>query len=340
LTLQQVAPAETSEAFVVIPCLNERAHITPLIATLLDDPDWLDPLVIVVDGGSTDGTCEVVRRIARANSHVRLVHNPRRIQSAGLNLAAERFGAGRRCLVRVDAHAEYPRGYVSSLVREARAVGAASVVVSMRSAGRGCFQRAAAMAQNSFLGAGGAAHRTGGPAGFVDHGHHALFDLAEFVLAGGYDASFTHNEDAELDVRLRRNGCRIWLTRAVEVVYFPRSSPLALLRQYLHYGWGRARTFRRHNEPLRLRQLAPLAVAPALLASLAAPIWPPAAAPALIWTLACCGLGAMLAVSRASLCALMSGPAAMLMHAGWSLGFWAQLIAGGNAVPPKPELVR
>ena len=338
MTTEAVGEAWTAVA--VVPALNERAHICGLIETLLDDPAWPDPLIVVVDGGSTDGTYEAVQRFAAEDPRVKLVRNPRRVQSAGLNLAAELYGAGRRCLVRVDAHARYSRGYVSALLAEASSVGAASVVVSMRSAGRSCFQRAVALAQNSLLGTGGAAHRVRSRPGFVDHGHHALFDMAAFLASGGYDASFTHNEDAELDVRLRRNGGRIWLTRTVEVTYFPRATPAALFRQYFNYGWGRARTFRRHRQPLRLRQLAPLAVAPALAALLAAPLLPMAAAPALLWAATCCLYGLALALARLEVCAVMSGPAAMIMHAGWSCGFWAQLAAGGARARPKPELAR
>jgi succinoglycan biosynthesis protein ExoA len=327
-----------SKALAVIPCLNERDEIGPLIQRLLEDPDWADPLVVVADGGSTDDTREQAAQIAAGDPRVRLVHNERRVQSSAVNLAAALHGQGRRWLVRVDAHAQYPRGYVSNLIKEAERTGASSVVVSMHTHGRHCFQRAAAHAQNSWLGTGGAAHRMGGKEGFVDHGHHALFDLAAFQAAGGYDESFTHNEDAELDVRLRKAGGRIWLTRAVEIVYLPRSSPWPLLRQYFSYGWGRARTLRRHRERPRLRQMAPLLVAPALAALALAPAWPAAAAPAGAWAAACCLYGVALSARRRSRCALLSGPAAMIMHAGWSAGFWAQLLVGrrGSPVAPRP----
>jgi hypothetical protein len=38
----------------------------------------------------------------------------------------------------------------------------------------------------------------------------------------------------------------------------------------------------------------------------------------------------------------MSGPAAMIMHVAWSLGFWRQIAAwvasGGRPPPPEPRL--
>ena len=45
---------------VVVPVLNEQAHIGSLLKQILDLEDQPDEL-IVVDGGSTDGTCEIVQ---------------------------------------------------------------------------------------------------------------------------------------------------------------------------------------------------------------------------------------------------------------------------------------
>ncbi|MGH6971042.1 MAG: glycosyltransferase, partial [Caulobacteraceae bacterium] len=135
------AQAPREGALAVVPCLNERDSIAGVIAAILDDPDWPDPLVVVADGGSTDGSLELAGGIAAADPRVRLVRNPARLQSAGVNAAAERFGGGRRWMVRVDAHSLYPRGYVSALVAEAESVAtAASVVVSIETKGQGAFQ--------------------------------------------------------------------------------------------------------------------------------------------------------------------------------------------------------
>ena len=59
---------------------------------------------------------------------------------------------------------------------------------------------------------------------WTDHGHHALMRVAAFRAVGGYDESFSHNEDAELDYRLRAAGYRIWMTDKTFMVYYPRAS--------------------------------------------------------------------------------------------------------------------
>ena len=320
--------AASEHVLAVVPCLNERAHIAKLLGDLLADSAEMDLMIVVADGGSTDGTQQIVERIAAAEPRVRLIHNAERIQSAGVNHAVREFGGGRHWLARLDAHAAYPKGFISTLICEARRTGASSVVVAMRSEGENCFQRAAAVAQNSVLGTGGAAHRRPGDEGFVDHGHHALFDLKQFEGVGGYDGTLSHNEDAEFDIRLKHAGGRIWLTRAIEVTYFPRSHPGALYRQYVNYGRGRARTLLNHRMRPKVRQFLPACVLPTVLAAAIAPWIPLALAPAVLWSASCLLSGVALGLQQKRRCAFASGVAAMIIHLGWSVGFWRELVFG------------
>ncbi|MDB5418773.1 MAG: succinoglycan biosynthesis protein, partial [Phenylobacterium sp.] len=98
-------------ALIVIPCLNEAGLIAQVIARILEDGGLVDPLVLVADGGSADGCREIVEAIAARDPRVQLLPNPGRLQSAGVNLAA-RMAEDRPWLVRIDAHADYPKTYV------------------------------------------------------------------------------------------------------------------------------------------------------------------------------------------------------------------------------------
>ncbi len=320
------APAD-APLLVVIPCLNEAAHLESLITYLLAEAEATPMTIVIADGGSTDGTVEIAKRLAQHHANVQLLHNPKRIQSAAVNLAVATYGEGHRHLLRLDAHAHYPAGYAASLLRESAVSGADSIVVHMHSRGARGFQRAVALAQNSALGNGGSAHRTSANHGqFVEHGHHALMRIAAFCAVGGYDETFTHNEDAELDARLRAAGFRLWLTGATAMEYYPRSSPRALFRQYVGYGRGRVRNLLRHRHWPRLRQALPVAVFPALLLALFAPLNPLAALPLMLWALLCLAYGAWLAYQQREPAGWRSGLAAMVMHGAWSLGFWHGLL--------------
>ncbi len=319
----------TDRTLIVVPCLNEADHLPGLITHLLADAGR-DDLIVIADGGSQDGSQAIAAAFCESDGRVRLEPNPARLQSSGLNLAVLRHGGDRDFLVRIDAHAGYPRDFVRRLIMAANKTGADSVVVPMRTVGRGCFQIAAATAQNSRIGAGGSAHRIGGASGWIDHGHHALMRLEAFRRIGGYDPSFSHNEDAEYDHRLNRVGGRVWFQSDLAIDYFPRSHPAALFRQYVNHGRGRARTALKHRMPLKPRQLAPALVAPAVAAGLAAlgvssashPLVLILAAPALLWAAVCVAGGALAARrSQAPRCGYLAGAAAMVMHFGWSCGF-------------------
>src|SRR5262245_48947790 len=185
-----------------MPALNEAGYVSRAIASVLPRSDEIGCEVLIVDGGSEDGTCGIVQRIAASDPRIRLLRNAQRIQAAGVNLGARHADPRARFLVRADCHAEYPQGFVERCVQTLVSTQVAAVVVPMRTVGSSCLQKAIAAAQNSKLGNGGAAHRLPGRSGFVDHGHHAAFDLRTFLELGGYDETFTHNEDAELDRRM------------------------------------------------------------------------------------------------------------------------------------------
>ena len=307
--------AEAANILAVLPCLNEEPYLEPLVQRLVKNCASLPLQIVIADGGSTDRTPEIAQRLAAQYPNVSYLHNPKRLQSAAVNLAVATHGKDAQILLRLDVHADYPDTYCQTLVAEQQTTGAASVVVSMNTIGKTPFQSAVAAAQNSKLGNGGSAHRNNTTGMWVDHGHHALMRVDAFRAVGGYDESFSHNEDAELDIRLAKAGYKIWLTGKTSLTYYPRSAPLPLFRQYFNFGQGRVRTIIKHRIIPKLRQMVPAAVAPAAVLALLAPFYPLAALPLLAWMGICIGYGATLGQP-------MAGPAAMIMHFGWSLGFW------------------
>lgn len=323
-------PEPRFHPLIVIPCLNEVGHLEAIVREMASSAARVRGRVVVVDGGSTDGSIEMAHRLAEEHDNVSNLENPARLQSAGINAAVRAFGEGYTHVLRVDAHAAYPPGFVDALGQESRAVDAASIVVGMVAEGNALLQRINASTQNSRIGNGGSQHRFKGTGRFVDHGHHALMRMDAFRAVGGYDESFSHNEDAELDYRLAQAGHRIWLTGATHVGYYPRKTLGALARQYVNYGKGRARNLLKHRTLPRLRQAAVIAVGPVFLAAMLAPAHPGLAAPALIWAFATILGGCCLALLQREPLLVLSGPIALVMHLSWSYGFWRQALGGAE----------
>jgi succinoglycan biosynthesis protein ExoA len=319
----------TGGVVVVVPALNEVHGIERVLGELIAGlPEQGPAEVVVADGGSSDGTQALVLRLAEREPRLRLVTNPRRLQGAALNLVARDAATRARWLVRADAHAAYPPRFVADLVATLQRTDADSVVVPMDSRGTTWSGRAIAWVSDTVIGSGGSAHRGGRRAGWIDHGHHAAWKLDSYLAAGGYDESYSHNEDAEFDCRMTRLGGRIWIDPAIRLTYFVRPSLIALWRQYHAYGRGRSRTVRRHPSSMRVRQfMVPAGVSAVWVSALAAPFDP------LLWVipgayasvLASASLG--LALRHRSGCGLLGGPAALVMHFAWASGFIGGLIA-------------
>lgn len=340
----RVAPSsQRRKVAVIIPTLNEADHIGGLLrAFLRQGPSIVE--IIVADGGSSDGTPEIVERMAATEPRIRLIHNPARLQAAGFNLAAAKASLEVDTLIRVDAHSSYPSDFVETLLAEQAGSGAESIVNRLRSVGTGGFQAAVAAASNSIFGTGGAAHRQGAPSCYIDHGHHALFDRATFLSLGGYDEAFAANEDAEYDVRLRIAGGRIWFTNKADIAYFPRRSPRELMRQYFRYGAGRAQTLLRHAEPLRWRQRVPALLLVVLaFALLLSPIIPSLLAVPAAYVASLISATLILMIRERRFCVWGALLALPIMHLAWGAGFVSYRLrhrrtAGRGFSAARPEV--
>ena len=209
-------------------------------------------------------------------------------------------------------------------------VQADSVVVAMETIGFGMFQKATAFAQNSKLGNGGSKHREGANGHWADHGHHALMRIAAFETVGGYDETFSHNEDAEFDYRLKKAGFGIWMTDKTRMIYYPRSTVRTLFRQYLGYGRGRAKNILKHGSMPNLRQMLPLAVVPVFIGAFLAVLNWIAVIPFSLWAVACVGYGFWMAVGQRNPYGPLAALSAMVMHFAWSAGFWMELLSFRN----------
>lgn len=327
------------DTIVAIPALNEAAHIEETIHSLRRDRDGARRFEIwVIDGGSIDGTIEIVEALSQTLRGVKLLHNPDRTQAHAMNkaaLAAMRRG-GVQYLVRADAHAGYPQNWVARLIETAETEGADSVVVPMRTRGGGDMRDASADLFNSWLGNGGSPHRTGKTRGFVDHGHHALFRLDAFFEAGGYDPQFLANEDAELDVRLRQLGRRIFLENRASIDYVPRDRLAGVYRQFYRNGKFRLRTSLKHNRPLSIRQLAPVGLSVTLIASslLGALVRPVFFAPAALYASFVIGAAILVATRETPRRVWLIAVTAATAHVAFGLGALSTVAArlGGGAL--------
>jgi glycosyltransferase involved in cell wall biosynthesis len=246
----------------IIPARDEEPSIAAAINSILDQ-DYEGPLDIVVAvAPSADRTLDIAREIAAATERVTVIENPTGTTPAGLNAAIT--AATGEVIVRCDAHAVIPPGYVATAVEDLGATGAVNVGGIQDAQGIGSMQRAIAAAMTSPFGVGDARFHTGGPAGFVDTVYLGVFKRDALDAVGGFDETLIRNQDYELNYRLRAAGGTIYFDPSLRVTYRPRSTLRGLARQYLEYGRWKRVVMRRHPGSTRWRHL----VAPAFVIGL------------------------------------------------------------------------
>ena len=249
------APSGWPGVSVVVPVLDEEAHLRAAVSTVLGQDYPGDLEVVLALGPSRDRTDEIAAELAAADDRVRLVQNPSGATGTGLNLA---LAASRHeVVVRLDGHALVPADYVRVAVETLRRTGADNVGGLMAAEGVTDFQRAVAAAMTSPFGVGQASFHTGGEEGPALTVYLGAFRREVLDRLGGYDESFLRAQDWELNHRIRSSGGVVWFTPRLTVSYRPRSSVRALARQYRDYGRWRRVVMREHEGTASLRYLAP-----------------------------------------------------------------------------------
>src|SRR6476646_956518 len=104
------AQAEGIRISIVVACRNEIWHIREFLDSILAQNFCaLGWEAIIADGLSNDGTREVLAEYCSKHPQLRVIDNPGRIVSTGLNLAIR--AARGEVIMRMDAHSRYAPDY-------------------------------------------------------------------------------------------------------------------------------------------------------------------------------------------------------------------------------------
>lgn len=324
---------------IVVACRNEKAAVPAFIESLLaQDMSGLTWEAIIADGMSDDGTREFLEETLAGHPRVRMIANPGRIVSTGLN-ASIRVARG-EIVVRMDMHSIYAPDYVRQCVQTLEQTGAENAGGPARVRADGVRARAIAAAYRSRFSTGGARFHDENYEGWVDTVPFGCWRKTTLERLGLFDESLVRNQDDELNLRLVRAGGGIRQNPAIRCWYSPRATLGALFRQYMQYGFWKVAVIRKHRVPGSWRHLVPvafvmanaaLAVAMAIAAAAGARSWFEGAA-ALWLALAGAYLAAILAASfgaarRGGWATLPYLPAAFAtFHISYGLGFAAGLL--------------
>lgn len=254
---------------VIIPMLDEAETIERCIRTFDDQDHPADALdVIVIDGGSTDGSRDIVEAMTVDRPWLRVVDNSARVASAGFNRGIDVAKGDVVCIV--SSHGSVGPDFVSRSVRALEETGAAGVGGKLLHEGRDPVGRAIGLAMTSPFGM-ASPFRYATTRREVDTIGHPVYRRAVLDEVGHFDESLDRNSDYELNQRIRNAGHRLVFDPDIVTTYHPRATLSGLARQFWDYGRWKAQIVRRDPTNLRWRHAVPpalvVAVAVAPLAS-------------------------------------------------------------------------
>lgn len=264
--------ADLSHVVSVIPTLQEESYIERCIRSLMEQtyPSKFQQ-ILVVDGGSTDGTIEIVQRLIDESAElggpeIKLINNPQKFVPHARNLALNSVSEETEFVFEMNAHA-----YVDPLHLEKRIKDLLEIEAEIGEKIAGVGTRVAADerwsgysgiwiegAISSPLGHGGGQfspfegrHQHHVPA-FVIHRKEALLSV------GGWGEKWTTNQDSDLSMRLINAGWQLWRSDVGQLKMAKRDSLTGFTRMMFRYGAWRGKSIWAHPKRANPLEFLPL----------------------------------------------------------------------------------
>lgn len=242
---------------VIIPVYNEEKYL-PKVFDSLRKQDYPQELteIIVVDGCSTDGSANLLKKFQQEFRKLIVLENPKKIVPVSMNLAIRQ--ATGEYLIRWDSHTLYENDYLSKCVSflegkpEVENVGGPMRLVTTNKV-----QEAIKMATTSIFGIGNSSFHFEDYQGFADTVYLGAYRRKIFEKIGLFDEELVRNQDDELNYRLVKSGGKIFISPEIKSYYYPRDSLKKLWKQYYEYGYWKVRVIQKHRIPASIRHLVP-----------------------------------------------------------------------------------
>lgn len=243
---------------VVMPVYNEEKYINNCIDSLLlqDYPkekmEW-----IFVDGMSTDKTKDIIKEyIEQYPKLIKVLDNPKKTVPYAMNIGIKE--AVGKFIVRLDAHADYSRDYISKCIYYLQITDADNVGGVAETKSKGFVGVAIAKMLSSKFGVGNSEFRTNGESGYVDTVPFGAFRREVFEKWGGYDERLTRNQDNEMNYRIRKNGGKIFLSSDINLSYYCRDSIKGISNMAFKNGMWNVITMKLCPGSMGIRHFIPL----------------------------------------------------------------------------------
>ena len=210
----------------IISCRNEEKFISKCLDSLIKQDYPKEKMeILVVDGISEDKTREIIKEYSKKFSFIKLFENPKKYTPFGLNIGINK--AKDDIIIRVDAHAEYEKDYISKCTKYLKEYNADNVggVIKTVPSNNSSVAKAIAICLSHFFGAGGSYFRTGSKKPIeVDTVFGGCYKREVFDKIGLFNEKLIRSQDIELNRRLKASGGKILLVPDITAYYYPQNN--------------------------------------------------------------------------------------------------------------------
>lgn len=248
------------EITVIIPTLNEERFISKCLDSIIAQSYPFQNMdVMVVDGGSSDKTCEIVNEYHKKYDNIRLLSNPKMIQSAAFNIGVKNSSSP--YIVRLDAHALYDKNYIDLCIKSLKndnRRGNVGGMLNIVPQNNSIWATTNAILNYSKFGIGGASFRVGVHAGNVDTVPFGAFPRIVIDKVGGMREDLPRGEDNEYNSRIKKAGYNIYFNPKIICKYYARPTLKASAKQMFLNGESIGILYYIDRNAIGIRHLVPL----------------------------------------------------------------------------------
>ena len=248
------------EISIICPVYNEENYIENCIESILEQDFTRNKLeLILVDGFSTDATRSIIEKFQQKHSFIKLLDNPHKTVPYALNIAIE--VARGEYIARIDAHATFPKNYLSTLYSYSKKLNADNVgcLIETLPANNSLPAISVAYALSSSFGVGNSFFRIGTKdVKKVDTVPFGFFKKDIFERIGCFDIELTRNQDDEFNGRIIKNNGSIYLIPDITINYYARDSLFKTGNMLYQYGLFKPLVNKKLGAPATIRQFFPL----------------------------------------------------------------------------------
>ena len=251
------------EVSIIIPILNEEDHIEKCVESVVASTEGISKMeLILVDGGSTDGTIEILNQLLNKYPFISVFHNEQKMIGAGINIGVNNSSG--KYIVRLDAHAIFPDGYIETLLSAIKQAdpdivnigGALTTFPSEKDV----IANSIAIALSSRVGVGNSPFRVGkiNESKFVSTVPFGIYRREVFEELGLFNENVPRSEDLEFSQRIINSGKKILMIPDISATYFSRGSISSFIKQQFDNGRCVTKEHRDNISFYKIRHIIPL----------------------------------------------------------------------------------